>query len=126
MLLNRRYLVNEIILSDLSVCGPPHLLDRAYRHGTWRLVDYRTEGFSGTMIYSGPGMDSGPLTLPLNREGYHAIYVGVHYPGFMDAHVRLRMFCEIFAVAHHEFDATRNRQTPVHKVIQGRSAALAL
>jgi len=73
------------------MCQPSHLLDRDYRHGTWRLVDYRTEGFSGTMIYSGPGMDSGPVTLPLNREGYHAIYVGVHYPQFMDAHVRLRL-----------------------------------
>ena len=44
------------------------------------------------MIYSGPGMNSGPLTLSLNCEGYHAIYVGVHYPSqFGDTHVRLRL-----------------------------------
>ena len=37
-------------------------------------------------------MNSEPLTLPLNCEGYHAIYVGVHYPGqFGDAHVCLRL-----------------------------------
>lgn len=84
--------MKDEIISDLSQCQPAHRLDRDYRHGTWRLIDYETEEFAGTMIYSGPGMNSGSLTLPLNREGYHAIYVGVHYPGqFGDVHVRLRL-----------------------------------
>ena len=83
--------MKDVIISDLSVCRPVHRLDRDFRHGTWRLIDYKTEEFAGTMIYSGPGMDSGPLTLSLNCEGTHAIYVGVHYPQFQDAHVRLRL-----------------------------------
>ena len=84
--------MTDIIISDLSVCRPAHRLDRDYRHGTWRLVDYGTEQFAGTMIYSGPGMNSGPLTLPLNLEGHYAIHLGVHYPGqFGDAHVRVRL-----------------------------------
>ena len=84
--------MKDVIISDLSQCQPTYRLDRDYRHGTWRLIDYETEEFAGTMIYSGPGMNSEPLTLSLNCEGYHAIYVGVHYPGqFGDAHVRLRL-----------------------------------
>ena len=84
--------MKNVIISDLSQCQPAHRLDRDYRHGTWRLIDYETEEFAGTMIYSGPGMNCEPLSLSLNCEGYHAIYVGVHYPGeFGDAHVRLRL-----------------------------------
>lgn len=84
--------MEEVVISDMSVCQPSHALDRDYRHGTWRLIGYETEAFAGNMIYSGPGMDSPPLTLPLNRKGPHAIYLGVHYPGqFGDAHVRVRL-----------------------------------
>jgi len=61
--------MNDIIISDLSVCQPADRLDRGYRYGTRRLIDYETEGFAGTMVYSGPGMGSEPLALPLNREG---------------------------------------------------------
>ena len=84
--------VDETILSDLTACRPANRLDRAYRHGTWRLIDYETGQFRGTMVYSGAGMDSGPLTLPLDRDGLHAIHVGVHYPSqFAEVHVRLRL-----------------------------------
>jgi len=84
--------MTDIIVSDLSVCQPAERLDRAYRPGTWRLVEYETSEFSGTMIYSGPGMDSGQLQLPLECVGLHAIYLGVHYPGqFGNAHVRVRL-----------------------------------
>ena len=61
--------MSDIIISDLSVCQPADRLDRGCRYGTWRLIDYETEGFAGTMVYSGPGMGSEPLALPLNREG---------------------------------------------------------
>jgi hypothetical protein len=86
--------VQETIISDLSVCRPHSRLSRSYRRGTWRLIDYETEAFPGTMVYAGPGMDSDPLTLPLNRTGYHAIHLGVHYPGQFGsahAHVRVRL-----------------------------------
>lgn len=82
----------DIIISDLSACRPADRLAREFRPGTWRLVEYETDGFGGTMVYSGPGMASEELTLPLNASGYCAIYLGVHYPGqFGDAHVRVRL-----------------------------------
>ncbi|NKB71047.1 MAG: hypothetical protein GKR89_28590 [Candidatus Latescibacteria bacterium] len=81
-----------ILISDLSQCRPAHRLDRHYRHGTWRLVEYQTKEFSGTLIYSGPGMDSAPLTLPLNATGHHAIHLGIHYPAqFGDSHLQVRL-----------------------------------
>ena len=42
--------MNDVIISDLSQCQPAHRLDRDYRHGTWRLIDYETEEFAGTMV----------------------------------------------------------------------------
>ena len=68
------------LLADMSQCQPADCLERGYRHGTWRLIDYETTEFAGTMVYSGPGMQSPALTLPLQREGLHAIHLGVHYP----------------------------------------------
>lgn len=68
------------LLADMSQCQPADSLERGYRHGTWRLIDYETTEFAGTMVYSGPGMQSPALTLPLQREGLHAIHLGVHYP----------------------------------------------
>tara|TARA_Y100000588_G_scaffold373964_1_gene448448 strand:- start:116 stop:1825 length:1710 start_codon:yes stop_codon:yes gene_type:complete len=80
------------ILSDLSQCQPATALARASRPGTWRLIDYQTTEFAGTMVYAGPGLDAPELALPLHCSGYHAIYLGVHYPGqFGDAHVRVRL-----------------------------------
>ena len=85
-------MTSEIIISDLSTCLPAHRLDRGYRPKSWRLIDYETEAFKGTMVYSGPGMNSPELTLPLNCQGHCAIYLGVHYPNqFREAHVRLRL-----------------------------------
>jgi len=88
----------DTIISDLTVCLPADRLDRGCRPGTWRLVDYEvaasddTPGFVGTMVYAGPGMDAGELTLPLDASGPHAIHLGVHYPGqFGQAHVRVRL-----------------------------------
>ena len=81
-----------VVISDLSQCQPAHRLARNYRHQTWRLVDYQTTEFSGTLIYSGPGMDSGPLTIPLQATGPHAIHLGIHYPAqFGDAHLQVRL-----------------------------------
>lgn len=83
--------MQDELITDMRHCLPADLLDTGYRPGTWRLVDYRTAQFSGTMIYSGPGMESGELRLPLRRPGYHAIYVGVNYPWHEDSHISLRL-----------------------------------
>ena len=55
---------NQVVVSDLSVCTPAYRLDRGYRHGTWRLVDYETEIFKGTLVYSGPGWIQGNWSCP--------------------------------------------------------------
>ena len=34
--------MKDVIISDLSQCQPTYRLDRDYRHGTWRLIDYET------------------------------------------------------------------------------------
>ena len=104
-------MTNEIVISDLSICEPADRLHRDFRHGTWRLVGYETELFGGTMVYSGPGMDSAPLKLPINTSGYHKIYVGVQYPEFCDVHVRLRLTDDpAYTLVRSEQQSEKDRQ----------------
>ncbi len=81
---------NEIIISDLSACSPGRLLSRAVRYDLWNLVSYQTAQISGTAVYVGtyggspPSDDRLELGLPLQADGYYAIYLGLfdpHGPG---------------------------------------------
>ena len=39
--------MKDVIISDLSQCQPSHRLDRDYRHGTWRLINYENRRIRG-------------------------------------------------------------------------------
>lgn len=44
--------------------------------GGWRIIDYRTDEFSGRLITtSDPGASN--ITIPLGCKGWHAVYVGI-------------------------------------------------
>lgn len=69
-----------IVISDLSVCQPARALRREPAKGCWRMVDYQTEdGISGTMLFAAPDDEAAEITLPLDVQGPHAIYVGINY-----------------------------------------------
>ena len=71
---------DTLFRSDMSQCQPAAALSRSFERGRWQLVDYETmAGVKGTMASAGPEDCCGTLTLPLNAEGMHRIYLGINY-----------------------------------------------
>jgi hypothetical protein len=69
-----------ITRADLSQCLPAKALSRTYARNHWQLVDYETqEGVRGVMAYAYPDDACPELTLPLNVEGVHRVYLGINY-----------------------------------------------
>lgn len=76
----------DVWISDMTRCRPADAVSADGRHGTWIAVDYEIERGAGVMLYGTPGREPPPIRLPLNVNGWHAIFVGVHYgagPGFV-------------------------------------------
>jgi hypothetical protein len=44
--------------------------------GGWRIIDYRAERFNGRMIAT-HAPDSSGITIPLELDGWHALYIGL-------------------------------------------------
>lgn len=75
----------EVTFSDMARFRPADRLNRAFRKGCWKLIDYETEdGLQGTMACADPVDSPEEISLDLNsrlnlRGKYH-IYVGINYP----------------------------------------------
>ena len=68
------------IIADMSLCQPAERLTRTYEKDHWQLTEYETEdGITGIMVSANPDQKCGELTIPLDVEGPHKIYLGVHY-----------------------------------------------
>lgn len=67
----------EILLTDMSRCRPAEALSPRARRGHWQLVAYEAEEVSGTMVLARPETAAPEITLPLNTQGWHAIYLGL-------------------------------------------------
>ncbi len=69
-----------VYLSDLSRCEPRERLSSAEATDTWRLIEYETEdGLNGTMVAARPEHECGELTLPLDVNGPHRVFLGINY-----------------------------------------------
>ncbi|HVT73644.1 MAG TPA: family 10 glycosylhydrolase [Lacunisphaera sp.] len=77
-----------IVRADLSRATPAAALTRDFAPGKWQLVDFETvEGVNGTMASALPDADCATLTLPLEVEGPHHVYLAFNhtnspYPDF--------------------------------------------
>lgn len=72
--------MQAIVIADMSRCQPADALAWENCADHWRLVDYETEdGLKGVMVFASPELGAGEITLPLNLEGPHAIYLGINY-----------------------------------------------
>ena len=70
----------ERMIVDLSCCQPAHRLTRDFQKGFWQLLDYETEDrCRGVMVSAFPEEDCGTLTLSLNVDGPHRIFLGINY-----------------------------------------------
>ena len=67
-------------IADMSRSRPAGALSEDFADGKWRLVDYETrEGVKGVMASALPETDCPELTLPLDAEGPHRIFLGINY-----------------------------------------------
>ena len=72
--------MKEVYLNDMSACLPSTAVTRKQIPGKWFLVDYETEGgLEGTMMFAEPETPVPPVSLSLDAEGWHAVYIGVNY-----------------------------------------------
>ena len=102
----------EVYVTDMSQCRPSWALSRRWEEGKWTLIDYELEGgLRGTMLYFGsldwlhevsrgtygePDRYSDPpeVVCPLGLEGWHAVYLGIHYGPHPSAPVKVKLSSE--------------------------------
>ena len=66
-----------IYFTDLSRAQPESALTRQEKRFAWRLIDYETEDFQGTLLFAGEEARAPDLTLGLDTPGVHDVYVGM-------------------------------------------------
>ena len=66
-----------VYLSDLDHCSPASALSRLWQQNTWRLLDYRAESFSGTMLVAAEDSRAPEVTYAHPPGGWHEIYIGL-------------------------------------------------
>ena len=66
--------------ADMSRCTPSAALTRKFERNRWQQIDYETEdGVKGSFVSAYPDQECGELTLPLEADGLHKIYLGINY-----------------------------------------------
>lgn len=75
-------LAKPIYLREMRRCLPTNAIADALLPGCWRAVDFQSEIGDGTMLFAGQTSQARPITYPLKRTGWHALWLGVHswYP----------------------------------------------
>ena len=67
-----------VYLTDLGKCQPQSSLSRKWKYGTWRLLDYETEPFKGTMLIAVQESSATEVIYPVERNGWHQIHIGIY------------------------------------------------
>lgn len=69
---------NPIMITDLSVVEPQSAVSTTRRErGKWRSFEYETADFAGKTLNVTGMTDAPTVTLDLDREGWHAVYIGL-------------------------------------------------
>jgi Glycosyl hydrolase-like 10 len=100
----------SIYLADMTRCRPQSALSRKPRRHHWRLLDYETDSFKGTMLVAGQNTAAAEVSCPLAQKGWHAIYFGLRSYGGEDQtrlQVRLKSDSTFSLMVHHP--GARNR-----------------
>ena len=72
----------EIYLSDLEKCQPSAALSERSAPGVWRMLQYKSRAFSGTMLVATEESDAPDVSYSLGRSGWHKIYIGIYRKPF--------------------------------------------
>jgi hypothetical protein len=89
---------DAVYFTDMGQCQPAASLSSGQEENRWRLVPYRTSRlrapikglyvmkpdyrsakacFAGTAVATPAGGNVGPIAYPLNRKGWHAVFIGL-------------------------------------------------
>ena len=75
----RRWRKDPIYLTDLSGCLPAVAVTRGHRgKGAWKVFDYETESLRGSLLHATMLSGAPDVTLPVEHQGWHAVYVGLY------------------------------------------------
>ncbi len=81
-----------LYISDLSRCQPSAALSSKPRPRHWRLLEYETDAFKGTMLVAGQNTHAPEIRIPLNVRGWHEIHFGVRsYAGQDNTKFQVRL-----------------------------------
>ena len=76
--INRWTRAREAIrIDDMSRVQPATALSDVRKRSHWKVLDYETEEFAGKCIAALPNTHAPEVTLPIDRKGWHAVYVGL-------------------------------------------------
>lgn len=64
-------------ITDLTRCIPANALSDRRQHDKWKVFEYETAEFSGKCISVGRESSAPDLTLKLDKQGWHAVYIGL-------------------------------------------------
>ena len=86
--------------------------------GKWQILDYRSERYAGSLLMT-THPDSAELRIPLSRDGWHAVSIGMVNPWIAHTKVEVRLtgethwhLIEGFAPTAHELDTAAS---PLHE-----------
>jgi hypothetical protein len=68
---------DAIRIADMSRVQPAAALSETRQRARWKVLEYETAEFAGKCIAALPDTQAPEVTLPLGREGWHAVYVGL-------------------------------------------------
>ncbi len=80
-----------VVITDMGLCAPSKALSAKAAKGRWQLFDYEAGAMKGQMIWASDEASAPPLTLPLNTNGWHAVFVGLADPSKLGSHALLRL-----------------------------------
>ncbi|MDD5704508.1 MAG: hypothetical protein PHR35_01180 [Kiritimatiellae bacterium] len=70
-----------IMIDDLSIGQPSEALSPRREPGHWKVLPYEAQGFSGKCVCALVNTGAPELTIPLNVQGWHAVYLGLGSDG---------------------------------------------
>jgi hypothetical protein len=66
-----------LLITDMTTCLPADALSQRRQHNKWKVFEYETADYFGKCVSVGRESSAPDLTLALDREGWHAVYLGL-------------------------------------------------
>jgi len=80
------------VITDMGLCAPSKSLSSKAEKGCWQIIDYETGSMKGRMLWASEEAEAAPLAIPLNTNGWHAIFVGLATSSsIFESHALLRL-----------------------------------